>query len=74
MERARGWYQAWSRLELSVWLYLLNISLWVRGPAGVPLYYFRPRTDVSKAVCCSVMSKLSGFVVKLPALDSLLGV
>lgn len=68
----RGYNRPGVGWELSPWLHFLKISLWVKRPAGVPLYPFRARTDLSKAVCCSVMSKLASCVVKLHALDCLL--
>lgn len=43
-----------------------------QGHTDVSVYHFRPRSDVSKALCCGVMSKLADFVVKLPAFDALL--
>lgn len=42
------------------------------GPADVSMYNFRPRTNVPKTPCYSVMSMLAGFLVKLPGLHSLL--
>lgn len=55
--------------EFSEWLYFLKVSLCIRCHAGVPMYNFKARIDISKAVCCTLISKLAGIVGQLPALD-----
>ena len=30
----------------SVWLYFFKVSLWIKGPAEVPVYDFKPKSSV----------------------------